>query len=58
MRILSVRWSNPAISLELRMLTKMCPFPSATAASGLPAKSTGATTFSVAGSITVPSFAP
>ena len=53
-----MRASNSATSLELRMLTKMCPLPSATAASGSPPKAIVPATFSVAGSIEVPSLVP
>ena len=54
LRIFSERASNSAISLELRMLTKMCPLPSATAASGSPPKAIVPATFSEAGSIDGP----
>jgi hypothetical protein len=58
LRIFSETASNSSISLEPRMLTKMCPLPSATAASGSPPKAIVPSTFSEAGSIEVPSLVP
>src|SRR5205823_6613985 len=51
--IFSESASNSAISLELRMLTKMCPLPSATAASGSPPKAIVPATVSEAGPVEV-----